>query len=107
MKLLSIKKAKEEIFKKIESLKKVQLESKELGEDFRRKKVLDSWDKSLKQADPDVNLIIVKVKALSSSGTYMRNLAAEIGKELGTVGLAYSIERTKIGNQKNFLGMKY
>jgi len=37
-----------------------------------------------------------------SSGTYIRSLAPEIARRVGTVGLAYSIHRTEIGRYLGF-----
>lgn len=96
-KVYFIKKEKIEkvIFSKIKNLKKVEEDSKKLGEDFRRVEVLESWKNSLREFSPNQNFIILKIKTKVSSGTYMRNLAQEIGENLGRTGLAYSIKRTK------------
>jgi tRNA U55 pseudouridine synthase TruB len=88
------------IFSKIKNLKKVEENSKKLGEDFRRIEVLKSWENSLREFSPKQNFLIIKIKTKVSSGTYMRNLAQEIGENLGTTGLAYSIKRTKFFNNK-------
>lgn len=89
------KKMKNNIFSKINSLRKVEMESKKLGEDFRRVEVLKSWEDSLQESSSKHNFLILKIKTKVSSGTYMRNLAQEIGEDLGTTGLAYSIKRTR------------
>lgn len=83
------------VFSKINNLKKVEEASKKLGEDFRRKEVLESWENSLREFSPNQNFLVLKIKTKVSSGTYMRNLAQEIGEKLGTTALAYSIKRTK------------
>lgn len=64
--------------------------------DFRQNKILKSW-KSIKQKG---KLKIFKLKVSSSSGTYMRVLAEEIGELLGENCVCFSIKRTKIGKFK-------
>lgn len=69
---------------------------KALGEDFRRHAVLSSWDDFLSSHRHDVYTVLT-LRAIASSGTYMRTLAAQIGNMLGTKALAYRIVRTRIG----------
>ena len=84
-----------EIKKRIGNLKKVENPSKELGKDFRRVEVLESWGKSLRDFPPKHKFILIKIKTKVTSGTYMRNLADILGNSLKTKGLAYSIKRTR------------
>jgi len=81
---------------RIESIEPVTEKSKALGADFRRSDVRMSWDTWLEYHKKQ-ELQIATFDCVSSSGTYMRALAAEIGRQLGTPALAYSIERTHIG----------
>ncbi len=46
-------------------------------------------------SDFDGNILTIKV--CCSSGTYIRSLASDIGKSLGTVAVLYGLERIKIG----------
>lgn len=69
---------------------------KALGRDFRRNEVLASWEQ-IQKAFPHTRFTILTLRAVASSGTYMRTLASCIGEKLGTTALAYSIHRTKIG----------
>ena len=53
----------------------------------------------------DINQILYKYPYISfrvsvSSGTYIRSLAEDIGKKLGTGGYLDSLERTQVGNFK-------
>ncbi len=80
---------------KIESIPEVTDPNKALGADFRRADVRKSWDEFAESDGPTYQ--ILSFTCIASSGTYMRSLAEEIGKKLGTCGLAYSIHRTKIG----------
>lgn len=67
-------------------------ESKALGRDFRKEEVLASWRQVLTRE----RYVVVKIRVRTSSGVYMRTLAQDIGKKLGTSALALSIRRTKI-----------
>ncbi len=103
LKLLDLRtKTKENIYQyvtgKIETIPKVTDERKALGNDFRRTDVRESWKEWYKTADDAYQ--IATIKCTASSGTYMRSLAEEIGKQLQTTGLAYSIKRTKIGHYR-------
>lgn len=80
---------------KIETIPEVHEESKALGADFRRDAVRASWDAFETQCPKA--LPIITMTCIASSGTYMRSLALELAKKLGTTGLAYSIHRTRIG----------
>ncbi|TSC61462.1 MAG: tRNA pseudouridine55 synthase [Parcubacteria group bacterium Athens0416_74] len=62
--------------------------------DFRRDSVLNSWDSLLRT---EGEYAVARIRATVSSGTYIRSLAPRIAQQLGTAGLAYSIERTRIG----------
>ena len=82
---------------KIESIPKVTDVRKALGNDFRRPDVRKAWadvQESGKAAD---TFNIAKITCVCSSGTYMRTLAEIIAQQLGTNGLAFSINRTSIG----------
>ena len=100
--------SKQEILKtiraKIETIPPVTDERKALGADFRRDEVRDAWNKI--EGDDQETYQILSFSCIASSGSYMRSLSEKIAKELGTVGLAYSIHRTHIGRyvpiMKNF-----
>ena len=85
---------------KIETIPKVIQESKALGNDFRREHVRLCWQKFIDTNEPATTYYIAKFTCIASSGTYMRTLAEVIARELKTTGLAYSINRTKIGIYK-------
>lgn len=80
---------------KIKSLPPVTDARKELGADFRRDKVYEAWE-AFEQTGYSVYQIL-SFECIVTSGTYMRSLAAYIGKKLGTTGLAFSIHRKTIG----------
>jgi len=89
--LLSCKKIPKEVL--IENIiKKIKL----VNGDFRQKEIIASWKKSSLNL-PD-SLPIFSLKATVTSGTYIRSLCSKLGEELGCGGLAYSIERTRIGD---------
>lgn len=91
-----------EILAKINSLPPVTESSKALGNDFRRADILPQWEQVFTEIHPNQEFQIAQFKCRASSGTYMRTLAEKIAHELGTIGLAYSIHRTKIGRFKKF-----
>lgn len=93
---------KKRTLEKIHALSIVTDESKRLGRDFRRHEVIDSWNTWYKtDAQP---LQVIDIVCTASAGTYMRTLAHEVGKKLGTGGLALEINRTKIGKYKRVFG---
>ncbi|PCI29111.1 hypothetical protein COB52_02860 [Candidatus Kaiserbacteria bacterium] len=89
---------KKRTLEKIHALAIVTDESKRLGRDFRRHEVIDSWNTWYKTSANELQVIDIVCSA--SAGTYMRTLANEVGKKLGTGGLALEINRTKVGKYK-------
>jgi len=93
--------SKEEVVRqaleKVNSIPPVTELRKALGNDFRRVDVRQDWDNILNDNSLPDEYHIARFKCVASSGTYMRTLASEIAKKLDTVGLAWSIHRTKIG----------
>jgi tRNA pseudouridine(55) synthase len=82
---------------KIETIPEVTETSKALGNDFRRVDVRADWKKFVETGKPTDIFTIATFACVASSGTYMRSLAEEIGKLVGTNALAYHIHRTHIG----------
>lgn len=78
--------------------------SKVLGADFRIVPVRASWDHLFAQTSRAY--LVLKVRVVCASGTYMRSLAGRIGEAFGTSALALSIHRTKIGKYWNGLWLK-
>ncbi|MES3031175.1 MAG: hypothetical protein V4697_02065 [Patescibacteria group bacterium] len=63
--------------------------------DFRQEEIIKKWQE-FKEKYSTQSFVIHTVRVKASSGTYMRSLAHEIGKDLGVGAIAYGIERTKI-----------
>lgn len=65
--------------------------------DFRQKEILEGWEKFFagKQGQ---GFLVMKFSISCSSGTYVRSLAHELGKKLGTGAIALSIKRTRVGD---------
>jgi tRNA pseudouridine(55) synthase len=82
---------------KIETIPPVNDPRKALGNDFRRVDVRKDWNEILQDGRLPDSYMIASFRCIASSGTYMRTLATIIAKECSTVGLAWSIHRTKIG----------
>lgn len=62
--------------------------------DFRQDEILKLWDESITAG----TFVLLNCTADVSSGTYIRQLAVDIGVKLGVPALAYNIHRTKVGN---------
>ena len=89
-----------QISQKIESIKPVTEHTKALGNDFRRPEIRVRYEELKSASEENKQFYILKFRAVCSSGTYMRTLAQDIARELGSVGLAFSIHRTKVGRFK-------
>ncbi len=70
--------------------------SKRLGADFRIEAVKERWADVFSEAGRR-DFIVLRLRVVCGSGTYMRSLAPRIGEALGTKALALSIHRSKIG----------
>lgn len=64
--------------------------------DFRQKEIMKKWSKELGVSSKE-GFLVSKFRADVSSGTYVRSLAQEMGRLLGTSALAFSIKRTRVG----------
>lgn len=83
--------------RKIELIPPVTDERKALGNDFRRPDIREAWQAFAAQGAHANVFYIANITCVCSSGTYMRTLAEVIAKQLNTKGIAYSINRTKMG----------
>jgi len=72
---------------------------KKLKGDFRQKEIIKEWEK-LEKEYGNQEFKKIKIRVSCSSGTYVRRLAQELGKNLKIGGFAVSIKRTKIGRIK-------
>jgi tRNA pseudouridine55 synthase len=86
----------EQVPNRIAQVSPVQEESKALGADFRRKEVLQHWHK-LEELHGNSPVVVAKITAQVSSGTYVRTLARLLGEEMGSGAIAWRIRRTQIG----------
>lgn len=64
--------------------------------DFRQKEIEQKWIEAVPRLPEKLQLISLRAEV--SSGTYIRSLCNELGKLIGSGGLAYSIERTSCGD---------
>lgn len=90
----------DEVSQKIETVTPVTDPRKALGNDFRRPEVRAGWRKFVEQHAKD-EFTIAHCHCVAASGAYMRSLAEAVSEKLGTVGLAYSIHRTDIGQYQS------
>ncbi len=65
---------------------------------FRQEKITEQWRKILNNNSRSRN--IAKIKISASSGTYVRGIADDISKNLGSFAVALSIKRTRVGEYK-------
>lgn len=79
-------------------LKEINKKIMKVTGDFRQSEILDLWQKSLN--DLTGKHSIIKLRVSCSSGTYMRSLAHNSGKNLGVPAIAYSIKRTGVGEYR-------
>lgn len=84
--------------KKIETIPPVTDMRKALGNDFRRVDVRNDWNLVATSSSLPDTYMIATFLCIATSGTYMRTLAQEIAKRVETIGLAWSIHRTKVGS---------
>ncbi|MDO8270049.1 MAG: hypothetical protein Q7T54_05280 [Candidatus Levybacteria bacterium] len=70
---------------------------KKINGDFRQDKIIIGWKKFGKKYTTD-NFIKIKLQIECSSGTYIRQLAEDVGKKLGCGAFAISIKRIAVGN---------
>ncbi len=68
---------------------------KKVRGDFRQEKILKQWRKLFKNSKYRFQLVQFTIRC--SSGTYVRSLAEELGKRLGTPALLYGLERMRVG----------
>lgn len=65
--------------------------------DFRQKEILETWDKMLGSSS-ESEFQIFSLSCDCSSGTYIRQLASDIGENLEASCVTFSIKRTKVGD---------
>lgn len=82
-------------------LQKIEQKINMIKGDFRQKEILKKWqEKMLPNLSDSKNkeaFWTTKIKIKCSSGTYIRSIAHELGKNLKTSGVILSLIRTKVG----------
>lgn len=66
--------------------------------DFRQKDILNAWNVYF--ASAPARFVIYKARVSCGSGFYVRQLVADLGKDLGTGAVTVSILRTRVGEYK-------
>jgi len=84
------------IITKKDILKHVKTATDHIKGDFRFTEINKSWSDN--QDNLEQSYLLTKLRAEVSSGTYIRRLCVDLATFSNTVGLAYSINRTKVGN---------
>lgn len=67
--------------------------------DFRQEEILNQWQKTFSSAG-NKEYQIVKVKIHCSSGTYIRSIANELGKNSGSGAILLNLARLRVGDFK-------
>jgi tRNA pseudouridine(55) synthase len=93
---ISSSELEERILKLLGQAPRTDESSKRLGEDFRVDDIRKHWESIFKNIH-ERNFIVLRLRVVCASGTYMRSLAGRIGESLRTNALALSISRTRIG----------
>lgn len=76
-------------------LEEVKSATEKVLGDFRQEAIQKAWEGIVDRL-PEI-FQVVSLTVVCGSGTYMRELAHDIGKKLGISALAYKIVRTKVG----------
>jgi tRNA pseudouridine(55) synthase len=87
-----------EALAKVNSIPPVTDARKAIGNDFRRVDIREDWLAWSEAGSPTDTFPIAHFICIARSGAYMRSLAEEIGRQVGTPSLAYHIHRTTIGH---------
>jgi tRNA pseudouridine55 synthase len=77
--------------------KKITSEVVLVNGDFRQKIILKRWQEFFSQIDSQQKFTTARFRISCSSGTYIRSLAEQIGKEIGSGAIAIDILRTNVG----------
>ncbi|MBX4198722.1 hypothetical protein KW800_00350 [Candidatus Parcubacteria bacterium] len=97
IKIFHIEHVRTRLLKQSEVLEEILKNIALVEGDFRQAEISSLWKRVLK---PNELALISRFKVDVSSGTYVRGLAHEMGKMLGTCALAYSIKRTRMGEHR-------
>lgn len=65
--------------------------------DFRQNEILASWEKNI---DTEKSYQVLEIDYHVGSGTYIRGLVHELGRQLGTGAVLIGLERYQVGNYK-------
>ena len=75
-------------------LENIERRIKKVKGDFRQKEILNIWNKELSKNKD--KYFIANFKIRCSSGTYVRSIANDLGKNINLPALAFKIKRTRI-----------
>ena len=68
--------------------------------DFRQQEILKQWQSVFIGMDNNTAFLAVRLRVNCASGTYVRTLAHELGKRLGTDAMLLRLVRTRVGDFK-------
>jgi tRNA pseudouridine55 synthase len=67
--------------------------------DFRQEKIKKRW-KNFFASNKAKSFLVFRFQIICSSGTYVRSIVHELGKDLGVGAMTYKIKRTKVGKYR-------
>ncbi|MBP9716449.1 MAG: hypothetical protein KBD51_00745 [Candidatus Levybacteria bacterium] len=97
--IYSIKLLDYEIISASDLVKNIIEKVKLIEGDFRQKEIIYNW-KNFEKENRDSQFIKIKINLSSSSGTYVRRIASDLGERLGSMAFAFSITRIGVGKFK-------
>jgi len=77
----------------------VERRIKSVTGDFRQKELMMTWEEALRKSKIE-KFPLLRLKIECSTGTYVRRIAYDLGKMVGTPALAFSIKRTAVGSYR-------
>ncbi len=76
----------------------VFLSQAKVSGDFRQTEIANAWASLSSKCEASKNFKLITATINCSSGTYIRSLAQELGKQLGSKAMLLKLKRTKIGD---------
>ena len=78
-------------------VKRIEINIKKVDGDFRQEDVIKGWYQ-FKEKNKKNNFTKIKIRVMCSTGTYVRRIASDLGKDLKCGAFAFSIKRINVGN---------
>jgi len=96
--IFSLKNTKIYTIKLNEAKKFLLKKIKKVEGDFRQVEIMDFWKSFMKEDDKEFALVVGQFHTVMTKGLYVRSLALDIAKSLGTVGFVSNLIRIRNGD---------